>query len=99
MSERVDQDVIRQDALTLDKLADKLLTAIEELKAEREYQERFYKASLKAQERLLNITSRKLMEKNIHDLLDEEIERLKLTRRHLKKHNWGGVPRKVISHE
>ena len=97
MSERLDQDFIREVALTLDRLADKLLKGIDLLKADREYQERFYTAALKAHERLLNITSRKLMEKTIHQLLAEETERLKLTRRHLKKHDWGGVPRRVIN--
>ncbi len=99
MSKKLDQDFLRELALTLDRLADKLLKGIEALKAEREYQERFYTAALKAHERLLNVTSRKLMEKNIHQLLAEETERLKLTRKHRKQHNWGGVPRRVINHE
>ena len=99
MNKELDQDFIREVALTLDRLTDKLLQGIEALKTEREYQERFYKAALKAHERLLNVTSRKLMEKNIHQLLDEEIEGLKRTRKYRKQHNWGGVPRQVINHE
>ena len=63
---------ISREHFALDCLGDKLLKGIEELKAERKYQERFYTAALSAHGRLLNLTSRKLMEHNIHELLKEE---------------------------
>ena len=39
MSKELDQDFLREVALTLDCLGDKLLRGIEELRAEREHQE------------------------------------------------------------
>ena len=55
----------------------------------------FYLAGLSAHDKLLNLTSRKLMEQNIHELLVEEEER----KRRTKKYTFGGVSPKVLNHE
>ena len=97
MVKELDQDFLRELALTLDSLADKLLKGIEELKAAREHLERFYAAALSAHNKLLNATSRQLMEKEINKLLDEEDARQALTKKHSRRHNWGGISKEILN--
>ena len=91
-----------QMLLTADRLADKNMQQLELLKEEsqrmREENERmriFYQSALKAHSRLLDVTARRLLEKPIHELLAEEDER----KRRTKKYTFGGVSPKVLNHE
>ena len=91
MSKPVDLDFFRGVALTLDSLGDKLLRGIEELQAEREHLERFYTAALSAHGKLLSLTSQKLLEKHMNDLLEEEDKKQKRA-----KNINCGVPMRVL---
>ncbi len=83
----------------LDYLSEKLKYQVGELRQENDQMREFYRAALISHERLLKVTSRQLLEKEIHQMILEEEERQTLTKKHVKQHAWGGVKKEILTRD
>ncbi len=72
---------------------------IRDLKQENARMRKFYRAALISHERLLKVTSRQLLEKEIRQMIPEEEERQALTKKHTKQHAWGGVRKEILNRD
>ena len=86
MSKGLDQDFLRELALTLNRITDKQLELADKLET-----------SARCQVWLTERFSRLILEKGIHQALSEyESDQ---NRRHRFYAGWPGVPRKVVNHD
>ncbi len=86
MSKGLDQDFLRELALTLDRITDKQLELADKLET-----------SARCQVWLTERFSRLILEKGIHQALSEyESDK---SRHHRFYPGWPGVPRKVVDHD
>ena len=72
---------------------------IRELEQENARMRKFYRAALISHERLLKVTSRQLLEKEIRQMSLEEEKRQALTRKHAKQHAWGRVRKETLNRD